>query len=85
MEYVTFILLILFLGFVLILVTRLDRRTKNKWRKNAYSLLETVKPDPEEIVKTIKNLRLYGGRIRQNKEFQQLIARLQDKLDSVKK
>lgn len=85
MEYVPFILLILFLAFVLILLARIDKRTKNKWRKNAYSLLETAKPDPQEIIKTIKNVRLYGGRMRRDKEFKQLIARLQEKLDSIDK
>ncbi len=85
MEYVPFILLILFLAFVLILIARIEKRTKNKWRKNAYSLLETAKPDPQEIIKTIKNVRLYGGRMRRDKEFKQLIARLQEKLDSIDK
>lgn len=85
MEYVTFILLILFLALVLILLTRLDKRIKNKWRKNAYDLLEMANPDSEEIVKTIKNLRLYGGRIRRDKEFQQIISRLHEKLDAIEK
>ena len=85
MEYVTFILLILFLGFLLVLLARIDRRTKNKWRKSAYDLLEIGNPDPQEIVKTIKHLRLYGGRIRRDKEFIQLITRLQEKLISTEK
>jgi len=83
MEYVTFILLILFLAFLFILLTRVDKRTKNKWRKNAYDLLEMNRPDPEEVIKTIKYLRLYGGRIRRDKEFIQLVMRLQEKLDSI--
>jgi len=85
MEYVYFVLLILFLGLVLILLSRLDRRTKNKWRKSAYDLLEMANPDSKEIVKTIKNLRLYGGRIRRDKEFQQIISRLHEKLDAIEK
>lgn len=84
MEYVTFALLILFLVFMLLLINRLDRRTKSKWRKSAYDLLEMGEPDPEEIVKTLKGLRLYGGRVRRDKEFQQLISRLRDMLDSIK-
>ncbi len=83
MEYVTFTLLILFLIFILMVLARIDRRTKNKWRKSAYELLETDIPDPEEVLKTIKHLRLYGGRIRRDKEFIQLVARLQSKLDSL--
>jgi len=85
MEYVIFILLILFLGFLLILIAGIDRRTKNKWRKTAYGLLENEHPDRKEIVKAIKNLRLYGGRIRRDKEFKQLITRLHDRLDSIEK
>jgi len=85
MEYLTFGLIILFLVFVLLLITRLDRRIKNKWRKSAYSLLEMSEPDPEEIKKPIKGLRLYGGRIRRDKELQQLISRLHDKLASIEK
>jgi hypothetical protein len=81
MEYVYFILVIVFLLFILFVLDRIDKRTKSKWRKNAYSLLETDRPDPGEITKTIKNLRLYGGRIRKDKEFVQLIARLQDRLE----
>ena len=83
MEYLTFILLILFLIFLLFLLTRIEKGTKNKWRKTAYELLEMESPDSEELLKTIKHLRLYGGRIRKDKEFMQLITRLQDKLASI--
>ena len=83
MEYVSFILVILALVFILYLLNRLDKRTKNKWRKNAYDLLEMHNPDKTEVINTIKYLRLYGGRIRKDKEFVQLIVRLQDKLDTM--
>lgn len=82
MEYVSFILVILVLIFLLYLLNRLDKRTKNKWRKSAYDLLEMENPDKNEVINTIKYLRLYGGRIRKDKEFVQLVARLQDKLDT---
>ena len=85
MEYVYFILLILFLALVLILLSRIDKGIKNKWRKTAYDLLEIGNPDPQEIIKTIKHLRLYGGRIRRDKEFQQIISRLHEKLDVIEK
>ncbi len=83
MEYLSFILLILFLVFVLILITRIEKGTKNRWRKTAYGLLEMKTPTAEEILKTIKHLRLYGGRLRRDKEFKQLIMRLQDKLNAM--
>jgi len=85
MDYLVFILLILFLIFVLILLSRIDQRTRNKWRKSAYDLLEMEIPDREEVLKTIKHLRLYGGRIRRDKESQQLISRLHERLDAMGK
>ncbi len=83
MEYLSFILIILFLAFLLLLFARIEKRTKNKWRKTAYDLLEMEGPAREDIFKTIKYLRLYGGRIRRDKEFKQLIERLHDKLESL--
>lgn len=85
MDYVYFILVILFFGFLLYLISRFDRKVKNRHRKTAYSLLEMDNPDPKEVKNTIKGLHLYGGRWRKNKEFQQLIMRLHDKLDGIKK
>jgi hypothetical protein len=84
MDYVYFALIILFFGFLLFLLTRYDRRAKNRYRKTAYSLLETDNPDLKEIKNTIKGLHLYGGRWRKNKEFQELIMRLHNKLDSLR-
>ncbi len=80
MDYVWFILFILFLVLILFLLNKMDRITKRKHLDAAYSLLETENPDPIEIKKTIKGLRLYGGRLRKNQEFMELIKQLQDKL-----
>ena len=83
MEYLTFVLVILFLAFLLFVLARIEKGTKNKWRKTAYDLLEMKKPERVEVLKTIKHLRLYGGRIRKDKEFMQLISRLQDRLAGI--
>lgn len=83
MDIFYFILIIVILIAVIILLRRSDTRTKNKYRKAAYSLLEKSKPDPKELKDTIKYLRLYGGRWRKDKEFLELAKRLIDKLDSV--
>ncbi len=83
MDYALFILLIVVLVGATILLRRSDIRTKNKYRKAAYRLLEKSNPDPKELKVTIKYLRLYGGRWRKDKEFVQLATRLIDKLDSV--
>ncbi len=83
MDYIVFILVILFLFFLLWLFNRIEKKTKNQWRKTAYNLLEMGDPAKEDILKTIKNLRLYSGRIRRDKEFIQLIERLQSRLDAL--
>lgn len=70
------IVLVLLLGGL----SKLDTRTKKKHKQAAYKLLETSSPDAKEVKNTIKNLRLYGGRWRKDKECLQLIQRLQDKL-----
>ena len=81
MDYFYFILFILALIAVLILLIRADRRTRSKYKKTAYRLLETANPDSKEVKDTIKGLRLYGGRIRKDKESVQLVNRLLDKFD----
>jgi cbb3-type cytochrome oxidase subunit 3 len=83
MDYVWFVLFILFLALILFVLNKMDRINKNKHREAAYTLLETVDPDPKEIRDTIKGLRLYGGRLRKNQEFMKLIRQLQDKLASI--
>ncbi len=81
MEYLWFILIMIVLLLAIVGLNRMDKREKNKYRKAAYTLLETVNPDSKEIKNIIKGLRLYGGRWRKDKEFVQLIKRLQDKLN----
>lgn len=83
MDYALFILLIIVLIGIIILLRRSDIRTKKKYRKAAYGLLEKSNPDPQEIKNTIRYLRLYGGRWRKDKEFGELASRLMSKLDSI--
>jgi hypothetical protein len=83
MDYVIFAIIILALGGMLFLVNRMDKSAKNKYRKEAYTLLESPSPDTKEIKKTLKGLSLYGGRWRKDKEFVQLIKRLSEKLDKI--
>ena len=85
MDYVLFALLIIVLVGAVILLRRSDTRTKNKYKKAAYSLLDMPNPDPAKIKDTIKYLRLYGGRWRKDKEFVQLANRLLDKLNIAEK
>jgi hypothetical protein len=83
MEYLWFVLIIIVLLLALVGLNKIDKREKNKYRKAAYTLLETVNPDLKEIKNTIKGLRLYGGRWRKDQEFVQLVKRLQDKINGI--
>ena len=83
MDIFWFILVLAVLVFIMFLLNKFDRMTKNKHRQKAYTLLEAETPDPKEIKDTIKGLRLYGGRMRKDQEFQKLIKELQDKLSSI--
>jgi hypothetical protein len=80
MDYFYFALIILALIGGFIFLQRSDKRTKNKYKMDAYRLLDSPNPNPNEILKTIKFLRLYGGRWRKDKEFIQLIDRLIERL-----
>jgi hypothetical protein len=79
-SYFAFIVIVLVLLAGWFLLNRLDKRTKNGYKKAAYRLLDTPNATRQEIIKTIKMLRLYGGRFRKDKEFMQLTDRLIDKL-----
>ena len=83
MEYFYFILCILALIAILFLLSKYDARVKNKYKKTAYRLLETSSPDAKEVRDTIKGLRLYGGRIRKDKETVELVKRLQEKFAKI--
>jgi len=83
MDIAIFILILLALIATMYLLGQSEKKTKNKHKKEAYRLLDTPHPDRAEIVKTIKLLRLYGGRWRKDKEFIELIVRLQDRLKSI--
>jgi hypothetical protein len=84
MEYVYFFLLLAFLIGLLVFLSRLDTRTKNRHRKDAYHLLEQPDPSAKDIKRVLKGLRLYGGRWRRDKEFRQLIDRLEERLKNAR-
>jgi hypothetical protein len=83
MDYFYFALIILALVAIMVVIIRVEKRTKIRYKKTAYGLLETARPDPKEIRETIKGLRLYGGRWFKDKECTQLVSRLQVKNDSI--
>jgi len=65
------------------LLRRLDQHAKLKSRDRAYKLLDMDNPSVKEMKSTIRELQLYGGRLKRNKEFQQLRHRLTQKLDTI--
>jgi hypothetical protein len=84
-DYFFFIGVILVLAGISYLLTRLEKKTKNKVKKEAYRLLDTPEAPRADIIKSIKMLRLYGGRWFKDKEFKQLTDRLIDKLEKTPK
>jgi hypothetical protein len=83
MDYFYFALIVFALVAILFLLTRWEKRIKNRYKKTAYSLLDAARPDPKDINDTIKGLRLYGGRWFKDKECIQLVNRLQLKYESL--
>jgi hypothetical protein len=79
MEYFLFALVIFALVAAVFLVSKMDARTRNKHKSDAYRLLETPDPYPKEVKDTMKGLSLYSGRWKKDKESLQLIKLLQEK------
>jgi hypothetical protein len=84
-DYLVFILIIVALILIIYFLNRIEKRTKLNFIKNAYRLLEDINPTPKDIRDTIKGLRLYGGRLRKDKECIQLVKRLLEKLNTIEK
>jgi hypothetical protein len=80
-DYFFFIAIIIVLAGASYLLTRMEKRTKVKVKKEAYRLLDKPEATRDEIIKNIKMLRLYGGRWFKDKEFKQLTDRLIEKLE----
>ena len=76
-------LIILALIGIMIFLSRLDTRTKNKYKTSAYEMLEMSDPDRKQLKECIKGLRLYGGRIKKDKEARELVTRLLQKHGSL--
>jgi len=81
MDYLWFILIVAVLIGLWWLTKRFDRAAKERWRRDAYRLLDLENPSQEEVKKVMKGLLLYGGRLRQDKEFLTLRQRLSKKLE----
>lgn len=79
MDIFYFILIILALVGVFFLLVRWEKRAKRSYKEKANNLLLASDPDPKEVVDTIKNLRLYAGRFKKDKEAVSLVAALQNK------
>jgi len=71
-EIIGFIAIIVVLILAIWLLNRSEKRTKTKWKLDAYRLLEEKNPDPKNVREAIKFIRIYQGRIRKDPEFTQL-------------
>jgi hypothetical protein len=79
MDTFYFVLIILALVGIFLLLVRWEKRSKKNYKEKANDLLLTSDPDPKELVDTIKNLRLYAGHFRKDKEAISLVTALQNK------
>lgn len=79
MDIVIFILLIVALAGLFIFLMRWESRVKRKYKQKAIALLDMGDPNPAEVKETIKNLRLYTGKIKRDREAIGLIGSLQSK------
>ena len=79
MDLFLFIMVIVGMAGIFYLLVRWEKRTKKDYKEKAANLLLTSDPDPREVKDTIKNLHLYSGRIKKDKEAVNLITQLQDK------
>lgn len=80
MDYVWFALIVLALIGAWLLVNRIDRRAKERYRRDAYRILDKEDPTEKEVKDTLRGLSLYGGRLKKDKEFDELKKRLYRKL-----
>ncbi len=80
MDYIWFILMVLVLVGAWILVNRIDKRAKERYRREAYRILDTENPTEKELKDTLRGLSLYGGRMKKDKEFEELKKRLAGKI-----
>jgi hypothetical protein len=62
-----------------VLVNRIDKRAKERYRRDAYRILDTENPTEKELKETLRGLSLYGGRIKKDQEFEELKRRLSSK------
>ena len=79
MDIALFVIIILALIGLFIFMMRWESRIKRRYKNKAKSLLDMGEPNPEDVRDTIKNLRLYAGRLKKDKEAYQLIRNLQDR------
>ena len=82
-DVLTYIGVMIVLGGAWYFIKRMDNAAKDKSRETAYRLLEMEDPPVKEVKRTIRDLHLYGGRLKRDQEFMQLRRRLSQKLDAI--
>jgi hypothetical protein len=81
-DILSYIGLMVVLAAAMYFIHRMDKSAKAKSRENAYRLLDMEDPPPRDLKRTIRDLSLYGGRLKRDKEFLQLKERLNRKLEA---
>ena len=79
MDTFLFVMIIVGMVGIFYLLMRWEKNTKKSYKEKAANLLLTSDPDLTELKDTIKNLHLYAGRFRKDKEAINLITELQNK------
>ena len=79
MDIALFILFVAVLVGLFVFLMKWESRVKRRYKDKAISLLDMGDPNPNDVRDTIKNLRLYIGKIKKDKEARQLVRDLQDK------
>lgn len=79
MDIFLFVVVIIGMAGILYLLMRWEKRTKQNFKDKASDLLLVSDPNPKEVKDTLKNLHLYAGRIRKDKEALRLIGELREK------
>jgi hypothetical protein len=82
-DYTSIFGIIIVLIGAWILLKRFDKNAKTRVREKAYKLLDMKNPAARDLKTNIRDLQLYGGRLKRDQEFMQLRQRLSKKLEGI--
>jgi hypothetical protein len=83
MDYVYFGLFVIIVILLAAAIFKSSAKAKEKYKQDAYRLLDLSDPNPKELENTMKNLHRYTGHSDRDQEAKQLIKRLIERLDQL--